>query len=575
MTAKDPSIQYRIAFPEAHAHYAKVEIKLEGLQAPYVDFSMPSWSPGSYLLREFAKSVERVEASLNGKAIPFQRIDKNTWRVATKNASEIRFVYHVYAFEWSVRTSFIDADMAFMHNTSLFMQVKPFAAFPGTLTVELPEAWKQLHTSLEPVAGNLPARTHSFRFANYDELADEPLLAGNQDTLQFEVAGVPHLVAIAGKGNHGEASFTEDLKKICETTTAIIGELPCKRYTFFVLNTEAGGGGLEHANSSTVMMPRWQWNNPARYKQFLGLCGHEYFHLWNVKRIRPEALGPFDYSKENHTRMLWVAEGITSYYDELILRRAGFYTREAYLEKMAGYINDLENRPGRHYLSLAESSWDAWIREYRPNENSKNTGISYYLKGQVVAFLLDAQIVAASNGKRSLDDVMKALWADYKKRPERGFSDEEFIAMVNAVAGKDLHAFLDQFVNGVETPDYAALLKIAGIQAVNSGKEENTLGLQVQQENGRWIVKYVERGLGAWNAGVSANDELIAINGMRVQTGLEDIYKVLKPGFTTNLMVSRAGLIRNIDDVVFQTVKRNLWKLEAKGSEEMLSSLLD
>jgi len=147
--------------------------------------------------------------------------------------------------------------------------------------------------------------------------------------------------------------------------------------------------------------------------------------------------------------------------------------------------------------------------------------------------------------------------------------------MVNAVAGKDLRAFLDQFVYGVETPDYTALLKIAGIQAVNSGKEENTLGLQVQQENGRWIVKYVERGLGAWNAGVSANDELIAINGMRVQTGLEDTYKVLKPGFTTNLMVSRAGLIRNIDDVVFQTVKRNLWKLEAKGSEEMLSSLLD
>lgn len=575
MTAKDPTIQYRIAFPEAHAHYAKVEITLQGLQAAHVDFSMPSWTPGSYLLREFAKSVERVEANADGKAIPYQRIDKNTWRVASKNAGEIRFSYHVYAFEWSVRTSFIDADMAFMHNTSLFMQVKPFSALPGTLTVELPEAWKQLHTSLEPVNENLPARTHRFRFARYDELADEPLLAGNQDTLQFEVAGVPHLVAIAGKGNHGEASFREDLKKICETTTAIIGELPCKRYTFFVLNTEAGGGGLEHANSSTVMMPRWQWNNPARYKQFLGLCGHEYFHLWNVKRIRPEALGPFDYSKENHTRMLWVAEGITSYYDELILRRAGFYTREAYLEKMAGYINDLENRPGRHYLSLAESSWDAWIREYRPNENSKNTGISYYLKGQVVAFLLDAQIVAASNGKRNLDDVMKALWEDYKKRPERGFRDDEFVAMVNAVAGKDLRTFLDQFVNGVETPDYAALLKVAGVQAVNSGKEENTLGLQVQQENGRWIVKYVERGLGAWNAGVSANDELIAINGMRVQTGLEDIYRVMKSGTMANLLISRAGLVRQIDAVAFGTVKRNLWKLEAKGADALLSSLLD
>jgi predicted metalloprotease with PDZ domain len=575
MTAKDPTIHYSIAFPEAHAHYAKVEIKLQGLQAPYVDFSMPSWTPGSYLLREFAKSVERVEASADGKQIPYKRIDKNTWRIASKNASEIRFMYHVYAFEWSVRTSFIDADMAFMHNTSLFMQVKPFSALPGTLTVELPEAWKQLHTSLEPVDGKLPAGTHRFRFSSYDELADEPLLAGNQDTLQFEVAGVPHLVAIAGKGNHAEVSFRDDLKKICETTTAIIGELPCKRYTFFVLNTEAGGGGLEHANSSTVMMPRWQWNNAARYKQFLGLCGHEYFHLWNVKRIRPEALGPFDYSKENHTRMLWVAEGITSYYDELILRRAGFYTREAYLEKIAGYINDLENRPGRHYLSLAESSWDAWIREYRPNENSKNTGISYYLKGQVVAFLLDVQIVAASNGRRSLDDVMKVLWADYKKRPERGFSDEEFVAMVNEVAGKDLRAFLDQFVNGVETPDYAALLKIAGIQAVNSGKEENTLGMQVQQENGRWVVKYVERGLGAWNAGVSANDELIAINGMRIQTGLEEIYRVMKPDNSANLLVSRAGLIRNIDQVACRTVKRNLWKLEAKGTDELLSSLLD
>lgn len=576
MTAhSNPTIHYQIRFPEAQAHYAQVEIRLEGLKENWVDFSMPSWTPGSYLLREFAKSVERVEANSEGKAIAVSRTNKNTWRVNSNGLKTLRFAYHVYAFEWSVRTSFIDSDMAFMHNTSLFMQVQPFSGLPGTLSVELPEAWKQLHTSLEPVKEALPPGKHRFAFANYDELADEPLLAGNHDTIQFEVSGVPHLVTIAGAGNHTEVNFRADLRKICETTTAIIGELPCKRYTFFVLNTESGGGGLEHANSSTVMMPRWQWNNPARYKQFLGLCGHEYFHLWNIKRIRPEALGPFDYNKENHTRMLWVAEGITSYYDELILRRAGFYTREEYLGKMSGYLNDLENRPGRHYLSLAESSWDAWIREYRPNENSRNTGISYYLKGQVVAFLLDAQIVAASNGKRNLDDVMKALWADYKKRPERGFSDEAFVVMVNVVAGKDLRAFMDQFVNGVETPDYAALLKPAGIQAVNSGKEENTLGLQVQQENGRWMVKYVERGLGAWNAGVSVNDELVAVNGMRVQTGLDDIYRVMKPGNAANLLVARAGLVRNIEQVGFQSVKRNLWKLEAKGAEELLSSLLD
>lgn len=575
MAAQNPALHYRISFPEAHAHYARVEIGLDGIKEPFVDFTMPSWTPGSYLLREFAKSVERVEASAEGKSIPYARTDKNTWRIATKGINSLRFVYHVYAFEWSVRTSFIDTDMAFMHNTSLLMQVKPFSQLPGMLNVELPEKWKQLHTSLDRSVTNSGPGEYQFLFNNYDELADEPLLAGNHDTLKFTVNGVPHLVAIAGKGNHAEASFRDDLKKICETSLSIIGDLPCKRYTFFVLNTEAGGGGLEHANSSTVMMPRWQWNNPVRYKQFLGLCGHEYFHLWNVKRIRPEALGPFDYSRENHTRMLWVAEGITSYYDELILRRAGFYTREAYLEKMAGYINDLENRPGRHYLSLAESSWDAWIREYRPNENSKNTGISYYLKGQVVAFLLDAQIVSLTAGKRNLDDVMKALWKQYEKRPERGFSDEEFISTVSEVAGKDMRAFLDSFIQGVEIPDYAMLLKKAGITASNAGKSENTLGLQVQQEAGKWIVKYVERNLGAWNAGVSANDELIAVNGMRVQTGLEDIYRVLKPDSKVELLVARAGLLRSIEGVSFQSVARNQWKLEAKGSEQILSRLLD
>jgi len=576
MTAhSNPTIRYSIRFPEAQAHYAQVEIQLGGLKETYIDFTMPSWTPGSYLLREFAKSVERVEASSQGKPVFTERVGKNTWRVNSKGLSSLRFAYHVYAFEWSVRTSFIDADMAFMHNTSLFMQVKPLASQPGILTVELPESWKQLHTSLEPDTVNTSAvGTYNFRFSNYDELADEPLLAGNQDTFQFVVAGVPHVVAIAGIGNHGNSAFRQDLQKICETTTAIIGEMPCKRYTFFVLNTEAGGGGLEHANSSTVMMPRWQWNNPTRYQQFLGLCGHEYFHLWNVKRIRPEALGPFDYSKENHTRMLWVAEGITSYYDELILRRAGFYTREAYLEKLSAALNDLENRPGRHYLSLAESSWDAWIREYRPNENSKNTGISYYLKGQVIAFLLDAQIISATKGSRNLDDVMRLLWAQYKKRPGRGFSDEEFTAAVNEVTGKDMKSLLQTWVYSKDTPDYANLLEPVGIKATNTGKTENTLGLQAGQENGRWMVRYVERGLGAWNAGVSANDELIAINGMRLQTGLEDIYRVLSPDSSVSLLVSRAGLIRSIEGVAFSPVKRNAWKLELSADAAWLDKLL-
>jgi predicted metalloprotease with PDZ domain len=384
-------------------------------------------------------------------------------------------------------------------------------------------------------------------------------------------------VAVVGPGNQDMQSFVRDLSAICDTTTGIFGQHPCKNYLFIVLNTEAGGGGLEHANSCTVMMPRWQWNNPSRYKQFLGLCGHEYLHLWNVKRIRPEALGPFDYSKENHTDMLWVAEGITSYYDELILRRAGFYTREAYLEKLAAAINDLEQRPGRNYLSLAESSHDAWIREYRPNENSKNTGISYYGKGQVIALLLDASIVSRSAGARNLDDVMKSLWQQYLKRPERGFSNAEFYATLDAVGGVGLGEEIRRLVESTETPDYAAILAKAGISAKNPGKLETTLGITTSFENGRLIVKYVERDLPGWKGGLNVNDELVAVEGRRTGTSLDEVNRLLRSGVSAEVLVNRSGLMRTMAIVPVE-VKRAAWTLEAQADQpvqHLLRVLLD
>jgi predicted metalloprotease with PDZ domain len=541
-------------------------------KSDYINLRMPSWTPGSYLLREFAKSVERVEAKGNGRELQYQRTDKNTWRFSTKGMSEFNAVYHVYAFEWSVRTSFIDQDMAFLHNTSMFMLVEPFAHLSGIVEVELPEAWQRINTSLEQMGKQ--GRLHEFRFSNYDELSDEPILAGNQDTFSFRLNGVAHTVAISGKGNHDMVVFKKDLQKVCKETEKIFGEHPCKHYTFFVLNTESGGGGLEHANSCTVMMPRWQWNNESRYKQFLGLCAHEYFHLWNVKRIRPEALGPFDYSRENHTNMLWVAEGITSYYDELIMRRAGYYTREEYLSKTAATINDLESRPGRNILTLNESSWDAWIREYRPNENSRNTAISYYLKGQVVAFMLDASIVANTNGARNLDDVMRALWKQWKNRPAKGFTDDEFTDYsIQRVATADMKPFMQQYVFGLSQPDYAGILLRAGVTAENKGKKENTLGCTAASENGRLVVKYVERGLGAWNAGLSVNDEIIAVNGIRTISGLDDVYRLMQPGDTAELLISRSGLVRNLR-VPFIAREKPDWKLQASGEKKSLAARL-
>jgi len=567
----NPTIRYTIGFPEAGAHYARIEVSILDFKSDFITLRMPSWTPGSYLLREFAKSVERVEASGNGRPIKYQRPDKNAWRFPTKGVREFKVVYHVYAFEWSVRTSFIDQDLAFLHNTSMFMMVEPFAHIPGFVEIQMPEAWKQIHSSLEFVSEQ--SKNKVFRFGNYDELADEPILAGNQDTFTFSLKGVEHTVAIAGKGNHDIPVFRKDLEKICKETEKIFGEHPCKQYTFFVLNTESGGGGLEHANSCTVMMPRWQWNNESRYKQFLGLCAHEYFHLWNVKRIRPEALGPFDYSRENHTNLLWVAEGITSYYDELIMRRAGYYTREEYLSKTAATINDLESRPGRNVLTLNESSWDAWIREYRPNENSRNTAISYYLKGQVVALLLDATIIANTGGVRNLDDVMRTLWKQWKERPAMGFTDDEFTSLVSKVAAADMRPFMESFVFGLEQPDYTTLLQKAGITAENKGKKENTLGCTTAYENGKLMVKYVERGLGAWNAGLSVNDEIIAVNGIRTLTGLDDVYRLLRPGDTAEVLISRSGLVRTMA-VAFVSREKPDWKLQVSGEKKTLAARL-
>lgn len=569
-----PHINYRVSFPEPHTHYAEVSMHITGFKEQVLDIRMPSWTPGSYLLREFAKSVEQVDAVADGQKVDFTRTDKNTWQFPVKGLKSITVSYKVYAFEWSVRTSFIDADMAFLHQTSVFMLAEQLKDAPGTLEVQLPNSWKQVHVAL-PRTKNTEA--HVFSFENYDALADAPLIAGNYQTADFQVHGVPHTVAVVGPGNQDMPVFIRDLQAICDTTTGIFGQHPCKNYLFIVLNTEAGGGGLEHANSCTVMMPRWQWNNPTRYKQFLGLCGHEYLHLWNVKRIRPEALGPFDYSKENHTDMLWVAEGITSYYDELILRRAGFYSREAYLDKMASAINDLEQRPGRFYQTLAASSHDAWIREYRPNENSRNTTISYYGKGQVLAFLLDAMITSRTAGTRNLDDVMKGLWNLYLRRPERGFSNAEFYAMLDAVGGAGLGAEIRRLVETIETPNYAAILAKAGIAATNPGKQETTLGINTAFENGRMLVKYVERDLAAWKGGLNVNDELIAVDGRRTGNSLDEVNRLLKVNQQVEVLISRSGMIRTLT-LNPETVNRAAWKLEAQSApavQNILNILLD
>jgi len=535
-----PSIEYKIEIPNPQTHYAHVQIHIQQCDVKSLHFQMPVWTPGSYLVREFARNVQTAKASINGLEAPVLKTDKNTWKLDNTKGKDILFEYDIYAFEFSVRTSFIDADHAFLHNSSIFMMVSEYASSSGSIELHYSAEWKNLSTSLEKnKQGNLV-------FDNYDMLVDSPIEIGNHEVFSFDVMGVPHTAAMVGLNNCDMEKFKNDLRNMCNTMAQIIGEHPCKRYVFIIQNVESGGGGLEHLNSCCVVNQRWSWNNAEQYRNFLGLCAHEYFHLWNVKRLRPMELGPFDYNRENYTDMLWFSEGFTNYYDELALLRAGFVDRNAFVETLKTYINTLENRPGSSVQKLAESSRDAWIKEYRPNENSKNTTISYYSKGMVTAALLDAEICNKTNCKKNLDDVMRYLYQEYFKNKNRGFTTEEFVEALQTITGADFNEFIRKHVYSVEEPEYERIFSAAGIETKKTIIKEYSSGIQTALENGKTVVKYVNSRGPAWHGGINVNDILISANGAAINNDVDVVLKNIgNPGLVTFVLI-RGGISREI-----------------------------
>ena len=581
---------------------------------------MPIWTPGSYLAREFAKNVESANAigltadeskmvfaekPINfGKTVEFTKTSKNTWRVIVpKGIQSIEFSYLVYCFELSVRTSFIDDDQALLNMASVLMTVKGSEHLGGDLSIDHPLRWFNYATALDADAEEVMLITKpteaelksaltriNFTYPNFDDLVDAPLQLGNFPVFKFDVNGVPHEVAMVGRNNADLEKLRGDMQLMCRTMAKVVNDHPCKRYTFIVQNVENGGGGLEHKNSTVLMMSRWAYTDAARYKGFLGLVAHEYFHLWNVKRIRPIELGPFKYGEENYTSMLWLAEGITSYYDEIALMRAGIVTRKEFLGTMAGYVNAHENRMGARVATISEMSHDAWIKEYRPNENSKNSTYSYYSKGVIVGFLFDAWIAASTNGSKHLDDVMQYLWRTHYKNKAlgeegAGITEKDFLNAVKTVilsgkgnpdAGKGSGFTFDQFakqlLHSTEIPDYSGLMKAAGIDIKITESQSKKFGLTCELSNGRTVVKgiHAHPTAAGFQLGVNVNDELIALNGVRIENNIDDLFLKLGEPKELTLVVNRAGLLREIKGTfsTFPEVKYEfLLPATAKGDE--------
>jgi predicted metalloprotease with PDZ domain len=570
-SAINPKVNYELAFSQAQAHYVDVKITIQQNDKESIDFKMPVWAPGSYLVREFARNVEGVTASNSKNESLFcEKINKNTWRVKAGKNTEVVFQYRVYAFELSVRTSFIDDAHAYLNGSSIFMYAEGLKEAPIQLKITPHTNWKKISCSLTK------SNTNPFELTapNYDMLADAPIEIGNQDIIAFEVLGIPHEVAMVGQGNYDSEKIKKDFTKIIEETKSIFGTHPCKNYVFIVHNVNAGGGGLEHLNSTTLQMQRNAYAAEVTYNGFLSLVAHEYFHLWNVKRLRPIALGPFNYDEENYTRMLWVAEGFTAFYDNWIVRRTKHLTAEKYLEVIANEFTALANLPGAKVQSLSESSFDAWIKFYRRNENSGNNQVSYYDKGSVIALMLNLAIIKNSNGTQSIDDVMKYMYAKCEDGKAAGYTDEEFKSALEKYAGQNLDSFYADYIDGLKPIDFTAIAATAGLKItdLNAGKNEIYLGINTSNVSGKLMVTAISNVSAAYAAGLNVNDEIIAIDNYRT----DDITKATankKPGEAIALLVARDGLIKKVSIVLTKNanVKYKLEKLtEQTPAQEII-----
>jgi len=561
-------ISFEISFKEPQAHYAEVKMELSGFKDKFIDLKMPVWSPGSYLIREYPKNVESFSASAkDNKPLFSKKISKNTWRIESANEDKIIVNYRVYAFEVSVRTSFIDESHAFLSPTGIFMYVDGLIKQPAEVTIHPYPGWNKISTGLELVKG----KSNTFYASDFDILFDSPIEVGNQDVFEFNAAGVKHEVAMVGDGNYDKELLKRDMAKIVEEETKIFGVNPNKRYVFIVHNYASGGGGLEHLNSTVLGASRFAYKNYNGYLGFLGLVAHEYFHIWNIKRLRPEALGPFNYDQENYTNNLWISEGFTAYYDNLIVRRTGFYDESSYLKVLANDIQIVENRGGNLVQPVSLSSFDAWIKQYRPDENSINTMVSYYNKGALIGMLMDLKTLQATKGAKRLDDIMKAMYEEYYQNLDRGFTDEEFKAMAEKVAGISMDDIYE-YVNQAKPIAYNDYLKFAGMELVNQLDGYSIPDFGVHISNNK--VSSISRGSGAWTGGINVHDELIAINGYRLDEAGKELERILgtsKVGDELLVLVSRDGIIKELKVKLPASTKGDyIIRPIEKASEEQL-----
>ena len=568
-TAPDPGsdpIRYTVSFPEPQTHYVEVSVVVPTDGRSEVELMMAVWTPGSYLVREYARQIEAVTASgVDGRALAVAKSDKNRWRVATGGAPSVEVRYRVYAREMSVRTNWVEADFAMLNGAPTFMTLVDGLARPHEVVIQPAPGWQASVTGL----AEIPGGSHRYQAPDFDTLVDSPIVIGNPAVYEFTVDDKRHVLVNVGEdGVFDGARAARDLELVVREHRRMWGTLPYDKFVFLNMLTLAtnGGGGLEHKNSTMLMSNRWATGTRRAYLAWLGLASHEFFHAWNIKRLRPVELGPFNYEDEVHTRSLWMVEGLTDYYGELALHRAGLSTRAELLDALSSRIRGLQTTPGRLVQSVEEASFDAWIKYYRQDEHSVNASVSYYTKGAVLGFLLDGRIRAATSGARSLDDVMRTAFERFSG--DRGFTPGEFRAVVEQVSGLSLALFWESAIEGTAELEYGEALEAFGLRfrPVDGPRDDRPppawLGMSTRNVDGRLVVTQVRRGTPAFEAGLNVDDEILAMNGFRVRADqLAARLGQYRPGAAVALLVARRDALRTIEAVLGAEPPQE-WQLE-------------
>ena len=546
----DSPVHYRIEAPDPHNHLFHVTLTVVE-PAAQQELSLPVWIPGSYLVREFSKNLQNLQARQGSKALALQQLDKHRWRVACQSGKPLVLHYAVYACDASVRTAWLDAARGFFNGTSLCLRAEGHTDQPCTLEIFAPEniadsAQWSCATGLFPLKVDAQG-FGTYRADDYDTLADSPVEMGPFWSARFTACGVPHRIVVAGAApSFNGKRLVADTRTICETAIRFWhgeGKPPFKNYLFMLNVVDDGYGGLEHRNSTALICARRDLprttppHSGEGYTTLLGLISHEYFHTWNVKRLRPAEFARYDYAQENYTQLLWFFEGFTSYYDDLLLRRAALLDHGGYLKLLTKTIHQVLQTPGRKVQTVAQASFDAWVKYYRQDENTPNATVSYYTKGALVALCLD--LTLRREGRTTLDDVMRALW----HRSAGGPMDEATLrAVLLELGGRPFDAELDAWVHSTaELP----LEELLGAHGISVKREDppiaQRLGLRVS-ETGAVQIKTVLRGALAEQAGMAAGDEWIGIEvqgqGWRIAK-LDDIALYAGTEKTVTALVAR------------------------------------